>query len=164
MDTTKLQQKGWDDKEIKQAEAILKQSTHHDKFFAKIILWSALLVIVVGNILVSVVFIPFIQFFPSWVLYTLLVLLGLTIGFLYNFLITDIGHLESKHHIAASVVVPIAAFINFGLVFFAITQLYEKTAHNPILIAISYTVAFILPMIGRAIYIKSHTQSVSRQK
>ena len=91
-----LLKKGWDTKEINHAELILERSLEHDIFFSKIVFWSAILVIVFANILVSFVLIPFLLFSDPWILYSITIIVASMIGFLYNFLITTAGTMSVK--------------------------------------------------------------------
>lgn len=145
-----LQQKGWTTKEIEHAEAELERVTSHDLFFSKMVFWSALLVIVIANVLVAFALIPFLIAIDKGLLYVTLIILGGVIGFLYNFLITDIGTLQKKHHRTAGVIVPLLTIGNIiGIVFIAnqfIAGLPINTSsHNPWLLGIIFGIAFILP-------------------
>lgn len=147
-----LVKRGWSKREISTAESILDKTQPHDVFFSKIVFWSALLVIVLGNILISFVAITFLVALNKFVLYAAIIVLAGMIGFLYNFLINDIGHLERKHHLLASVLVPILAFINLVVVVLIANGLIKdlnitNTPHNPWLLSIIFAIAFILPFI-----------------
>lgn len=147
-----LRRKGWKENEIDHAAAILEKETMHLKHITKIVLWSALLLIVLGNIIVSLVLVPFLIVLNQYVLYGFIVILGAMIGFLYNFLIKDIGTLERKHHLSASVIIPILAVINMVVMVFVangfISELnINNSPHNPWIVAIVFSVSFILPYI-----------------
>ncbi len=147
-----LQQKGWREDELVKAEAILNKSTLHDIFFSKIVFWSAMVVIVFANLLISVILIPFLIALYDLVLYAIVAVLGLVIGFLYNFLITDIGLLETKHHRIASVIIPIVAMGNIVIMVVTSNRFIESiqlnnSSHNPWIVAAVFGGAFILPYI-----------------
>lgn len=147
-----LARKGWSQREINKAEVILDQNLPHDVFLSQIVFWSALLVIVIGNIIVSFVAIPFLMFLNQWQLYVMIIILAGMIGFLYNFLINDIGHLERKHHLIASILIPVLAVINLLIVVFVANKLImdlgiKNNVHNPWALSIVFAVAFILPFI-----------------
>lgn len=147
-----LARKGWSQRDINKAETILDRKLPHDVFFSQIVFWSALLVIILGNIIVSFVAIPFLMFLNQWLLYVIIVILAGMIGFLYNFLINDIGHLERKHHLIASILVPVIAVINLLIVVFVANNLIldlkiKNQMHDPWTISIVFAVAFILPFI-----------------
>ena len=147
-----LKEKGWDTSDIKNAEEILERSTRHDVFLSTLVFWSALVVIIFANVVVSFVLVPFLVVFDMWVLYTIIILLAGVVGFLYHFLISDIGHLETKHHILASIIVPVLALANMIVVVVVSNRCIEgveikNIPHNPYIIAIVFAVAFILPTI-----------------
>jgi hypothetical protein len=147
-----LKEKGWSEKEIIHAEEALNRSEKHDLHFSKIVFWSALIVTIFGNFIVSLVLIPFLIVLNRFVLYAIVVLLAGSIGFLYKLLITDIGHLEKKHHIAASIFVPLIAIANIvGMVFVSnkfIRDLnVENVQHNPLIVALVFAGVLILPYI-----------------
>ena len=153
----KLKIKGWEDKEIEDAEKELEKEAQHDAHFSKIVFWSALVVIIFANFVVSMVLIPFLIALQQLYLYVFVVILGGVVGFLYKFLITDIGHLEKKHHIAAGIIIPIIALANMIIVVLAannfILDLKIQTApHSPWVVAAIFAVAFILPYLFGKIF------------
>jgi len=144
--------KGWQEQEVKKAEEILEKEEKHDVFFSKIVFWSAMVVIVFANLLVSLILIPFMIALDRFFLHAIVVVLAGTVGFLYNFLITDIGHLEKKHHILAGIIVPVLALANMIIMVIISNRFIEKLEiqieqHNPWLTAGIFAVAFILPYI-----------------
>ncbi len=150
---TQLEKKGWNELEIKHAEQTLEQTAAHDQHFSRMVFWSALLVIIVANIVVSSVLVPFLIVLNKAVLYGLVVILAGTVGFLYNFLITDIGHLERKHHLWAAIIVPVVALTNM-LVMVAISNRFitdlqvQNPPHNIWIVAAVFAVVFILPYVA----------------
>lgn len=145
-----LKEKGWSEAEIKHAESLLERDEKIDLHFSKMVFWSALVVIIFANLLISLILIPFLIVLNQLVLYSLIILLAGTIGFLYNFLITDIGHLERKHHVWAGIVVPLIALMNMIIMVFVsnrfITDLQiNNPLHNAWLTALIFAVAFIIP-------------------
>ncbi len=153
-----LLKKGWQEKEIKKAESILEKEEHHDVFFSKIVFWSALVVTVFANLLISLILIPFLVVLDSWFLFSIIILLGGMIGFLYNFLITDIGHLKKTHHLLAGIILPIIALGNMIMMVFVANRfavdLKIKNMHNPWLIGLVFALAFIFPFIIDQIRLK----------
>jgi len=148
----KLLGKGWSAKDIKKAEVMLEQSRSHDAFFSQIVFWSALLVIVFANIIVSLILVPFLIIFESWILFSTVILMGGMIGFLYQFLITDIGHLKRKHHLLAGILVPVLAIVNMIAVVVFSNKLIaelgtEKVKNNPFVVALVFAGAFVIPSI-----------------
>ena len=149
---TELREKGWSDQDLRHAETVLERGEKKDIFFSRIVFWSALFVIIVGNLITSLLLIPFLVVFNPLMLYILTILLGVTIGFLYNFLITDVEHLEWRHHLLAGVIIPLIAIINMVLVVTIsnklISQSNIKTAtHDPFITALIFVIAFLLPYV-----------------
>ncbi len=147
-----LQNKGWSDEDIINAENILEKEEKKDVFLSKIVFGTALVVIILANLAVSLVMVPFLIVFSKAVLYTFVTILAATIGFTYNFLITDIGHLEKKHHLFASIIVPLLTLVNMVVVVIIsnrfISELeIQNNPHNPWVISIIFAVAFILPYL-----------------
>src|SRR3989344_5949766 len=147
-----LAQKGWREDELRRAEEILDRATAHDLFFSKIVFWSALLVIVFANVTVSLVLIPFLIALDATILYSIIAVLALTIGFLYNFLITDIGLLEKKHHRIAGVIIPFIAMTNVVVMVLVSNKFIESlklnnSPHSPWVLAIVFGIAFIVPYV-----------------
>ncbi|MEW5896157.1 MAG: hypothetical protein AB1668_00560 [Nanoarchaeota archaeon] len=148
-----LLHKGWKEEEVKHAEEMLEKVQKHDIFFSKMVFWSALVVIVFANLLVSLILVPFLIVLNEWMLYVITAVLAGTVGFLYNFLITDIGLLEKKHHRIASIIVPILALGNMLITvfvsnhFIAKLNFVDNPQHNPLLLGIVFGAAFILPYV-----------------
>ena len=147
-----LRQKGWSEEDLYKAEAILDRATKHDIFFSKIVFWSAMVVIVFANLLISIILIPFLITLYDLVLYAIVAVLGLAVGFLYNFLITDIGLLEKKHHRAASIIIPIIAVGNMVAMVITSNRFIENIPinnqpHDPWVVAAVFAGAFILPYV-----------------
>tara|TARA_Y100000310_G_scaffold268334_1_gene280860 strand:- start:115 stop:591 length:477 start_codon:yes stop_codon:yes gene_type:complete len=151
MKKEKLEAHGWSETEIKHTQSELEKVASHDVHFSKIVFWSALVVIIFANLIVSLVLIPFLIALQEWFLYLIIAILAATVGFLYNFLIMDIGHLEKKHHLAAGIIIPIIALVNMIIMVLVankfIADLNVDNVHSPWLVAVVFAVAFILPYI-----------------
>ncbi|MBI4151488.1 hypothetical protein HY496_00830 [Candidatus Woesearchaeota archaeon] len=145
-----LQKKGWNDREIAKAERFINVPRPQDTYFSKIVFWSALMVIIFANVIVSLVLIPFLIVFQNVILYSIIILLAGSIGFLYRLLITDIGHLEQKHHIWAGILIPLIAAVNMVVVVLVSNSFIRdvaktSTPQNPWLIAALFSAALIIP-------------------
>jgi len=147
-----LKAKGWEEREIRRAEQILNRSEAHDVFFSRLVFWTALIVIIFANLMVSLILIPVLTFFNSMALFTIMIVLAMCVGFLYNFLIMDVKHLQRKHHLVAGMLLPVIALGNLAVVVYFTNRMIEKSTlttieHNPWVIGIVFAVAFILPSI-----------------
>jgi len=156
----KLLKKGWSDQDLQTAEALLEKTEKKDIYFSKITFWSALIVIIVANLLVAFILVPFLIVLTNWLLYIIAAVLAATIGFLYSFLLIDIKHLSKSHHISAGIIVPILALVNLvaiSLISNQITQdIQIQNTHNPYIVGTVFAVFFILPYIIDRILGKHH--------
>ena len=152
MKSSMLKEKGWTDQEIKHAEETLAHAEKYDLHFSKIVFWSAIVVIVFANLIVSVVLIPVLIALKTAFVYLILAVLAATVGFLYNFLITDIGHLERRHHVTAGIIVPLLALINMVVMVLMsnrfINDVNINEVHNPWLMGVVFAVVFIIPALA----------------
>ena len=147
-----LKKKGWHEKEVKQAMKSLERVTEHDIHFSKIVFYSALLLIVFANIM-SAFALMFISILISpLLLYLFVVILALVMGFLYNYLILDIGHLDKEHHILAMIAIPVIAFVNIVVMVLVSNSLITSLeivneTHNPWLLAIIFSIFLLSPSV-----------------
>ncbi len=152
----RLKKRGWSEHEIEKAKQIIKARKKHDKSASivhtnRLLFWTAFIVIVIGNLLISMFLVPFLIMLDKSGLNLIIVVLGVAFGLLFNFIITDIEHLEKKHHYIAGIIIPIIAIINF----FLITRFANKfgqelgigVTQDPYIISIIYVIAFIAPFI-----------------
>lgn len=151
-----LQRKGWNERELAKAERLVNLPCQHDTHFSKIVFWSALIVIIFANLIVSLALIPFLLVFHGVILYSIIALLAGSIGFLYKLLITDIGHLEQKHHLWASLIVPLVAAANLIVVVLIANQFIKEVENasavqNPWLIAAVFSVVLVIPYLVHVI-------------
>lgn len=147
-----LQRKGWNEREIAKVERLVNLPLSHDAHFSKIVFWSALIVIIFANLIVSLVLIPFFIIFHAWILYSIIILLAGSIGFLYSLLIKDIGHLQRKHHVWAGIIVPLIAAANMVIMVLVANQFIAEThaqtaVQSPWLIAAIFSGVLILPYL-----------------
>ncbi len=152
----KLAEKGWTKEEIEKATKIIESPDEEGRvvFTRKmnpILYWMTLIIAIVGNMLISVILIPFLLAVKSAIaLYFIIALLGISFGFLFNVLLTDIEHIDPRHHVIAGIFIPAIALINIFIVVNitnTIEQVIFKTTiqENSIVIGIIYVAAFIGP-------------------
>ncbi|MBI5397895.1 hypothetical protein HZB03_00385 [Candidatus Woesearchaeota archaeon] len=151
----KLIEKGWQEEDINRTLDILfsedKQEKHarYAHFSSPIIYWAGLLVAIIGNLLISVVFIPFLMILNSVQLYIIMGSMGAIFGAMFNLLLRDIEHVDAKHHVMAGVFIPSIALITvFVMVTLANTFnaiIKSPVQHNPYVISVIYVLAFSAP-------------------
>src|SRR5689334_20533194 len=118
----RLAEKGWSKDEINKAASILHGKDDPGQiYFSKqmnpIVYWLTLIVSIVANMVVSVVLIPFLLAVKTaGTLYMIVSLLALAFGFFFNLLLTDIEHVDPKHHVIAGIFIPALAVINIIIV------------------------------------------------
>ncbi|MBT3836045.1 hypothetical protein HOD05_02135 [Candidatus Woesearchaeota archaeon] len=154
-----LKEKGWTEQELKKAERIMEHDVQQSKSFSRLVFWSALIVILFANLAVSLVLIPFLIVFSAVVLYSVIVLLGISFGFLYNFLISTVGTMHKGHHRWTNILVPIVAMINIIIVVLASNFFISKLESNPVtqnpfMAGIVFAIAFVLPYMILKLFFK----------
>jgi len=158
----RLKAKGWNKKEIKRVKRVFKKAQENKsaqlKIFEEFIYWFVLLIAIFGNLVVSVALVPFLLELTNVMLYVVIVLLALAFGALFDLLIRDIEALEKKHIVVAGVFIPLLAVVNiFYVTKFAnfISGKWELgVSHNPLLIAVLYVGAFVLPHVLSYVFVK----------
>ncbi|MBI4149116.1 hypothetical protein HY491_01590 [Candidatus Woesearchaeota archaeon] len=122
----------------------------------RIVYWTALLVAIVGNVIISAALIPFLIVLRDFPLTLVIFTLGLTFGMLFNQLIQDIEFVDRSHHIIAGIFIPGLAVVNIFIMtrlanqFIALFQV-QNTPHSPLIISVNYLVAFVLPLFIRVV-------------
>ncbi len=163
----KLEGKGWKTEDILHAEQAMDKASAHDVHFSKIVFWTALVVTIFANIGVSLLLIPFMIVFNKLMLFSIIILLAGSIGFLYSYIVNDIGHLEKKHHVLAGILLPLIALANVAAMSLISNNIMQdlkvaQPPHNPLVIGIVFGVAFILPyFIMKVVHHSSGRKKVS---
>ncbi len=152
-----MREKGWSEEEIKNALNKVyspeKEEKHieYKKEMNKVVYWTTLLVLTVANFLVSIVLIPFLLVLKPYQLGMIVAVMGLVLGLLFNLVIRDVEHIETKHHVVAAIFIPSVALINvFVMVSIgnSLSQTLGIAGHeNPVLISLAYICAFLVPYI-----------------
>lgn len=155
----KLLKKGWTLEEIEKLSRISKgaavKKTPFVKFLDKSVFWLFLVIAIIGNLVVSIILVPFMFFFTGFALYSVVVILAMALGLFIDHIIHDIENLQTKHHVFA--VTSILALALVSVVYMTIFTKNLiivaglKTQQQPITIGIVYTVALVLPYISTKI-------------
>ena len=156
----RLVEKGWDKKDINKTLKIIekaKANKHpHIKILDKSVYWISLIVAIIGNIIISISLIPVLLALRSFQLYLIIITMGIAFGLLFELLIRTIEHLETKHHIFLSIIIPINAVINIIVIIIFSNRLEGAiNIQNPVLIGVVYAVAFILPYSIYQLFLKN---------
>lgn len=149
---TNVPEPKWAEKNVKESEKVIEEIHRQDVFASKLTFWSSLVVMVVGNIMVSIVLVPLLAVLNRWFLDLVIIVFALAMGFLFEFLINSAEYLERKHHILAIILVPLAGLLNAAIAVLLANKLIEEIQipnirENPWFIGILYGVAFVLPYL-----------------
>ena len=155
----KLLKKGWTLEEIKKLSEISEKAKLKKppfvKFLDKSVYWLFLVVAILGNLVVSIILIPFMFFFTGIPLYSIVAILGIVFGLFLDLIIHDMEHLTAKHHIMAGLfiislgIITLVYMTMFALNLIKVAGL--KTQQDPLIIGIVYTVALIIPYLSTKI-------------
>lgn len=156
IDYDALIRKGFSKKEAERTINIIKKAEEKKppiiKFLDSITYWTILIVAIIGNMIISIILIPFLLAFKKIPLYFTIIILSAMFGYLFDQLIRDLENIESKHHIIAWVFIPALAIIDTYYMASFTNHLTETlklsiAINSPILISVTYVVAFIIPYI-----------------
>ena len=151
-----LLKKGFSKNEAKRTIEVIrdaeKAKTTKMRVFDSLVYWILLLVTIVGNLVISIVLVPFLFAFKIIPLYLVIILLAAMFGYLFDRLISDMEHLENRHHLVAWIFIPSLAIINvYYMTSFAnyVVRTLELPfpVHSPLFVSAAYVFAFTLPYL-----------------
>jgi len=151
----RLRERGWSEDEISSTIDKLydeEKQSKHAKYRHKaspIVFWAALVIAIIGNLLISVIFIPFLMFLNGIQAYIILGTMALIFGAMFNHLLRDIEHVDNRHHIYAGAVIPALAIVTVSVIV-TIANVFNSLINNPLrqnqfIISLVYFVAFSAP-------------------
>lgn len=151
-----LKKRGWSIEDIEKAEQIIESRYRMDKSRSiptsnKIVFWTIFVVIIIANFLISLTLIPFLLVLNKTGLDFIIVVIGVTFGIIFTFMM-NLAHISRRHHVTAGIIIPIVAIINFVLITYlanvmnSVLQLTE-VRQSPAVIGAIYVIAFIAPFL-----------------
>ena len=151
----RLEKRGWNKKEISDAVEKIHNAkqlkTPETRFLEKRIYWILLVVIAVSNFAISIALIPVLIALRGLLLYSAVVVLGISFGLLLELVIRSIEQLEKKHHLFLAILIPMTAFINFFIIGNISNNLSKilnlRNIQSSISVAAVYAASFVLPYI-----------------
>lgn len=160
-----LKKRGWTESEIKDTLDILAKGKRATTFFDKFVYWSGLLLAILGNLIVSVVLIPFLLAMQGIYLYLTLAIIGLSFGALFEFLLTSLERIMKKEYVIASIFIPAIAIINIYVMAILSNKLalmlrMSETFHSPLLISLAYVGSFMMPYAVRKVWYPEEGKSI----
>ncbi len=154
-----LIKKGWSQREVEKTIRILGRAHHKKTDTVRVLdsaaLWIGLLLIILGNFIVSVVIVPFLLILSGFWLYLSLFFIAVSFGFLVSVIAGYIQKMQHEHMLIMSVFLPALALINvYIMAYFAnrleVLMQLGTPLHNPLLVALVYTGGFMIPyMVSR---------------
>ena len=128
----------------------LKHS-NYAKHSQKVLNSITLVVIALASVITTILTMPFILFFQSYLMYAFVLLIGLVFGFIFSFMVTDLKHLEKKGHLLLSLVIPIIAVVNIIIMIYMLRHLALRfdliLEHDPIILASLYLLGYVIPYL-----------------
>lgn len=160
IDYNTLLSRGFSKKEAQRTVDIMQKAEENKslkiKFLDSFVYWALLVVAIIGNIIISILLIPFLLAFKKVPLYFTIFILAAMFGYLFDQLIRGIETIENKHQIIAWVFIPALAVIDTHYMASFANHLTKALNlpvpfHSPLIISIIYVTAFILPYIAHSI-------------
>ena len=138
-------------KRIKQIQKDKIKYPLYKESINRLLYWTTILVLAVCNFLISVLIVPLLLVVNRPAVYITIGALGFFFGFVFNLLISKVGHLETRHHVFAAVFIPLVSVINI-FILVALTNRISSLLKmglevNSLLIAVIYVGAFMLPYL-----------------
>lgn len=159
-----LKRKGWTEEEISDTRNAIDRKEIEDKSRAmhhmdKLVFWISFLVIIFGNLIISIFLIPFLLVFDVIVLDILVIILALSFGSLFTLLIDSMRNLRKRHHIFAATIIPSSSVVLMFIIVNATNNIGEfigftTVREDPIMISILYAIAFVTPYLFYLIWKK----------
>ncbi|MBS3157670.1 hypothetical protein J4206_00095 [Candidatus Woesearchaeota archaeon] len=152
----KLRAKNWPEKDIQKTVRIMESREYVDKSnsnvsSSRILYWTALLVLMVCNLLITVFLVPFLLVLGGTLIYIIIAVIGFVFGLFFNLLLRDIENLEAHHHLFATIFIPLLSLLNIALMTTASARIAEiinvSFKLNPAIMSVFYVSAFMLPYL-----------------
>jgi len=160
----RLLRKGWSREELARVEEIVKKVRLSDKsktlvYGQAVLFWMGFFVILIGNLLIGIVLIPFLFVMNRLIFDLVILVFGFCFGLLTCIVFRDLEYLEKKHRMFLLLVVPVIALVNLLSVYLVAKRLNELFAigalrENPFVMILLYVVSFLTPYFYWLIYRK----------
>ncbi|HLG23366.1 MAG TPA: hypothetical protein VI564_00375 [Candidatus Nanoarchaeia archaeon] len=149
----RLEKKGWENKDIAKAVGIISnaksEKTKENSFLQERMYIMLLLLITAANFIISAALIPIFMALSGIFLYVTIIVVGAGFGFLFELVIRGMEHLERRHHIILAFVIPIVSLVNAFIISRISNEIMRvlglKNLHEPMLVSMVYSVAFVMP-------------------
>ena len=117
----------------------------------KFVAYISIMLLVFTNFLGAILLIPFLLFFHGIAQYTIIAMVAIGFGLLFNLIIHSIEHLGDRHHIIAGVVVPFFALLDVVILFALLEKIVsyfkiEAIYNYPFIVSV-FVLAFLVPYV-----------------
>jgi len=153
--------KDWSEQDRKKTLDILDKS-HSKKanwilFLDELICWAVLVFALIGNLVLSAIFMPIMLVSSSTWLYPIIMVMAVGFGLIFYYLLHEIEHLDHHHHLIAAIIIPVISIVGMFVVttyannIASIIKVYDTTQtlavqkHSPVLVGITYAIFFAVP-------------------
>ncbi len=149
-----LRAKGWTPDEIAQALRIMTEAQNDKagivRYMDRIVYWTLLFFVLIGNFVISIITIPFIVFAPAVFLYPMVFIVSFTFGALYDLVLYDINKIEGARQFLPQLLLPSLALINSYISInlasvLANTMGINEVPHIQAFIPVVYVLGFMAP-------------------
>ncbi|MEM3690342.1 MAG: hypothetical protein QXZ40_01265 [Candidatus Micrarchaeia archaeon] len=141
----KLRRKGWSNRDIVETIKIMEEADAERKKKSGWLYWVALVLMIVGMLVVSIVLIPLILTLNMLAVYSIMVVVAYSFGTMFSVVLSDLESIEGKK-IITPIFIPAIGVVNMYYVIKATEVLAAgKQIPNPLVISIVYALLFTAP-------------------
>ncbi len=153
-----IRKKEWSDKHKEHALKVLKEhESKRKKSFSEIIsVWTVIIVILLGFVILAIVAAPLLLFFPGLWIYLVIAILAMIFSYLFYYIIEE-QELKLHHHIISKAVLPIfGSLLIYNVAIF--TNWISKNMndmfamHNEFNVSVTFLLAYVLPIVASEAY------------
>ncbi len=160
----RLEKRGWTPDEISHVQKAFFSEEAKQGVQAvqlnRLMYWMIFLVMLIGNLILSIAFIPLYITITEWALLLVLGVVGISFGSVFNLMIKDLKHIDPRHYTAGLILLPAIAVADIFLVLFFVNKFAVNGSvflqQNPVHLSVVYVIAFMLPLILRMSISKLH--------
>ena len=152
-----LRKKGWSEADINKAENIMETAAERSgsKRIDLFVYWTALIISIVLNVVVSGVILPMMFMIHGLALIGMVFVISLFFGWIFYILVKDIENMETHHQIIAGLFIPAIALVNVFVIVnignriiqLNMPQLLNIPLSHPLQISIVYAIGFTIPYL-----------------
>lgn len=167
IDSKRFKDKGWSEEEIQHAREVFDEAENkkhpHMKFLEKATYWFLFIIIAGGTLATTWVLEPLLIVATKTQAMISFLIVGALFGTLASFIVKDIEHIQTHHHILLTGVIPVvavAASVRIVNEVNMLTEVFQNMAnHNPYILAAVFAVAALIPYFINTLYNKKRREN-----